>query len=453
VKKGRVFFSTIILFMFLSSMALANGLNLNSVGSRAFAMGGAFVGLADDFSALHWNPAGIAQFDKKYFGFYGTDVIPSGTYKLVPELPGLGKFTLVNAKTERKHYLVGMAAYYHPISENMVFGFGVYTPAGLGSNWSGEDFVLVAMNNPNLKWMSKIGLVTFAPALAYKVSEQIFVGAALNINYGIFDVGMHAGSQDLGVDLGQYEESMSGWGYGATFGVLVKPNEKFSLGATFRTASTIKFSGEAEISNLNVLGQIPGSPFFGATIETKSDLDREVTWPMWLAGGVAFRPAENLILTADLQWTQWSKIENITTDYKHPFWALFMELSGDDVRKMDWKDALQIRFGAEYKINTVAIRGGYYWDPSPAPDQTMNVLLPNYDFNVITAGFGYSLDGLQIDFAVEYLMGKERNVPFDVVPLGGLEFNIVNASGYEAAMPGLFEMNIFAGSISVSYKF
>jgi len=66
MKKGRIFFSSITLLCFLSPLALANGLNLNSLGTRALTMGGAFVGLADDFSAIYWNPAGIAQFDTKY---------------------------------------------------------------------------------------------------------------------------------------------------------------------------------------------------------------------------------------------------------------------------------------------------------------------------------------------------------------------------------------------------
>lgn len=443
--RGKIFFWMLAFVVFLSSMALANGLNLNSLGSKALAMGGAFVGLADDFSAIFWNPAGIALFDNKYFGFYGVDIIPSGAYELSPLIPGLGEFTLVNAETESKHYLAGMAAYYYPVSKNIVAGLSVYTPSGLGAKWNGADFTVIANNNPSLKWESKIGMVTIAPALAYKINDQVFVGAALNINYATFDVAMHAGAEEvegLTRDLGQYEESMNGWGYGGTFGVLFKPSEKISLGATFRTASTVKFSGEATISNMQLLGA-----------NSTSDLDREVTWPMWIAGGVAFRPLEKLILTADLQWTQWSKIEVIETTYKDPVWAPMMAISGDDERPMYWDDKLQIRFGAEYQVSNLAFRAGYYNDPSPAPDETMNVLLPNYDFNVVTGGFGYYLNGLQIDLAVEYLMGKERSVPFDVIPL--LEdpyFEIELRPGYEKAMPGAYSQNILVISISAGYR-
>lgn len=445
MKKKRLFVFILTFLVFLSSLALANGLNLNSLGTRALTMGGAFVGLADDFSAIFWNPAGIAQFDKQYFGFYGTDIIPSGTYKMEMTIPGIGSITAVDAKTKSKHYLAGMAAYFRPVSENIVAGLAVYAPSGLGSQWDGTDFTLISMNSA-YDWMSYIRLITISPALAFKLNDQIFVGAALNINYGGFDVKTHAGDEELGIDIGQYEENLNGWGYGATLGILVKPSEKLSLGATFRTSSKINFSGDVTISKINILGMIPSTPLFGATIPTTSSVERNVTWPLWIAGGVAFRPVENLILTADIQWTQWKKIDVFETQFEDPLWGAIL---GKDIREMHWENATQIRFGAEYKMNTIAIRGGYYYDPSPAPDKTMNVLLPNYDFNVVTIGFGYNLDGLQVDFGFEYLMGKERNIPYGKTREDFPDYD----PEWKSAMPGIYNMNIFVPNLSVSYKF
>lgn len=439
MKKGRMVLSVVVSLLVVSSLSLANGLNLNSLGSRALSMGGAFVGLADDFSAIYWNPAGIAQFDRQYFGFYGTDIIPSGTYKFDMTIPGLGTVPMVNAETQTKHYLAGLAAYYYPISENLVAGVGVYVPSGLGSRWDGADFSAVTMGG-TVEWMSRIGMVTISPALAYKVSDQVYVGATLNINYAVFEVKTFAGDQDLGINLGQYEEKLNGWGYGATLGILIKPSEMFSLGATVRTKSTISFSGDVSIENLNVLGLIPGTPLFGTTISNSTTADREVSWPWWVAGGVAVKPVESLTLTADLQWTQWSEIDVMESEFKDPLWAILV----DAERKMQWDDKMQIRFGAEYRINSVALRAGYYWDPSPAPDKTMNVLLPNYDFNVITFGLGYNLNGLQVDFAFEYLMGKERNIPLQ---------KTMTDPDWETAMPGKYNMKIAVPNISISYRF
>ncbi len=444
MKKRKVFFLVLLSVCCLCSLAMANGLNLNSLGARALAMGGAFVGLADDFSAIYWNPAGIALFQKKYFGFYGADLIPSGEYRLDVDVPV--DMILVNARTETKHYLTGLAAYYHPVSEKVVVGLSVYVPSGLGALWDGIDFALLPAQaglppNLTINWKSKIGMVSFSPALAIKVNDKLSIGATFNINYAMFDISMWAGATEAPmplVDLGQYEESMTGWGYGTTLGVLFKPVEKLSFGATFRSASTVGFKGEATISGMTVLGEamIPPTP-----LNDTSDLEREVTWPMWLAAGVAFRPIEGLTLTGDVQWTQWSTIDVMNTVFVDPFWAAIME---EGARPMHWDDALQIRIGAEYKINSYAFRAGYYYDPSPAPDRTMNVLLPNFDFNVITAGIGTHLNGLQLDFGIEYLMGKERNVPVE---------RVATDPDWETAQPGIYNMNIIVPTISVSYRF
>ncbi|MFW6132084.1 MAG: OmpP1/FadL family transporter [Candidatus Aminicenantaceae bacterium] len=436
MKKTRLFLGVLVFTFLLSTMSFANGLNLNSLGSRAQAMGGAFIGLADDFSTIFWNPAGMAMFEKKHFGFYGTDLIPKGEYNL--DMSALIPGYTIDAETESKHYLAGMGAYYHPLGDNLVAGIGVYTPSGLGASWDGSDLALIS-GDPTIDWRSKIGMISIAPAIAYKISDAIAIGATLNINYGMFDIAMHAGGSGA-ANLEQYEESLNGWGYGATFGVLVKPCEMVSIGATYRTATTIKFSGEATISNIGILSMDPTSPFYGVTIDTTSDAEREVTWPMFIGGGVAVKPVDGLTVTTDLQWTQWSKIDELKATYTDPIWSIFMQAQGEDVRPMHWGNAMQIRFGAEYAMKSLAFRAGYYIDPAPAPDKTMNILLPNFDFSVICLGFGYSLNGLNIDVGFEYLMGKERTInPLD--------------PEMAEAMPGTHNMNILVPSISVGYRF
>ncbi len=68
MKKTKTMLSILTSLLFLSSFGLLNGLNLNGLGSRAVAMGGAFVALANDISAVYWNPAGIALFDQTTAG-------------------------------------------------------------------------------------------------------------------------------------------------------------------------------------------------------------------------------------------------------------------------------------------------------------------------------------------------------------------------------------------------
>jgi len=437
LKTQKLFALALLTVLGLSPLALANGLNLNSLGSRALSMGGAFVGLADDYSAIFWNPAGMAQFDTRYLGFYATDVIPSSTYLLqVPAQAGL--LTVVDAKTQSKHYLSGLLAYYHPINDYLVAGIGVYIPSGLGTAWDGNDFTGLS-NGVAYEWESKIGLVTISPGVSYKINDMISVGAALNINYGMFSMKRWAGNTapPNTIDLGQYEMNLKGWGFGATAGVLVKASDMLSFGATIRTPNRVKFSGDSSLSNIDLLG-------FKESSEAET-VSPHLTFPLWIAGGVAFRPLSGLTLTGDLQWTQWSTLDQIELKFIDPYWSLFMTASGENKMHLEWKDALQIRFGAEYWLReNLAIRGGYYYDPTPTPDKTMNFLLPSYTFNVFTLGLGYSLNGLVIDLGFEFLAGKGREVEFAKWLLD---------PAFANAQPGAYDMNIIVPNISISYKF
>src|SRR6188474_227508 len=63
----------------LALPAAARGQSLDTVGTRAQGMGGAFVGVADDASAVYWNPAGLAG------GAYFSLVLDGSGGRAVPE--------------------------------------------------------------------------------------------------------------------------------------------------------------------------------------------------------------------------------------------------------------------------------------------------------------------------------------------------------------------------------
>lgn len=441
MKKGRLVIAIITFLAFACPLTFANGLNLNGLGAKAVAMGGAFVGLADDFSAVFWNPAGIAQFDKKYIGFYGTDIIPSMTYTLDVPTP-IGEINLVDGKSVTEHFLAGMVAYYHPVSENLVAGFAVYAPAGLGIEWPGEDMANIAgppifPPDSTTKWRSKIYVLSISPVLAFKLSEQVMFGATLNINYGSFETAQYGGSAPLpippyAVNLGQQVIDMSGWGIGATFGLMIKPSDMFSLGVTFRTPFKIPFKGTTMVAGIPQLAPVVGP------IDATTDVEADLTWPMWLCGGIAFKPIDRLTLTFDAQYSQWSKIQEVEIIFSDPVWAQLMALTDGNKLTLEWESQVVFRFGAEFMASEkFAIRAGYYRDPSPAPDKTMNILLPVADFNCFAFGIGYNIDGVAIDLGVEYLKGDQRDIPY---------------GKYEVAMPGVYNLKILALELCIGYR-
>ena len=54
-------------FMFLTSLAFSQtnlNWNITGAGARAEGLGGAFIGVADDATAIVWNPAGLTQLER-----------------------------------------------------------------------------------------------------------------------------------------------------------------------------------------------------------------------------------------------------------------------------------------------------------------------------------------------------------------------------------------------------
>lgn len=399
----------VILAAGLTTGLFANGLNLNGNGSKANAMGGAFVGLANDFSAAYWNPAGLAQMTTASFSLYGSDIMPFGTYKF--ELAG------IDAKSTFKHYLIPAFGYFRPIGDKVVVGLYVNAPSGAGATWNGED--LAPLVKGVYDWNSKLGIFTISPAIAVKLTEKIMFGATLDINYGMLDM-----SQPV-PGLGQYSEDLTGWAVSGTFGLLVKPVKEFSFGVSYKLPFTAKLKGTVDI---------PAATGFG--LPASDTGTRTATWPQWLAAGIAVKPTDKLTLTADVQYTNWKKLQTIPVTFVNAGWeAYFAEGAA---YQLLWKDTTQFRFGAEYMASKcLALRAGYYFDPNPGPVDTQNILLPEFKYSWITAGFGYMSGKIAIDFSLEYGTGTDITVPL----------------GLDDGMPGVHGMTIVAPSLSFTYKF
>jgi hypothetical protein len=77
LKKTRLF-ATVATLLWLAPGPVS-AQSFPAVGARAAGMGGAFVGVADDASAIYWNPAGLAA------GSYFSLVLEGGSTKVAPE--------------------------------------------------------------------------------------------------------------------------------------------------------------------------------------------------------------------------------------------------------------------------------------------------------------------------------------------------------------------------------
>lgn len=404
----KVTLSLLIVLAF-STNIYANGLSLNSVGTKALGMGGAFVALSNDATAIYWNPAGLAG-QNSSIQLYFTGVMPLGSYDYAP--------ANVSVETEPNLYPTGglMGVYR---MDNLTFALGVYVPSGLGAEYDGSKLAAFA-GGANLNWRSRIGVITISPAIAYQVTDQFSIGLGIDISYGLFDLDRAVAVPGVGAF--QYTEESTGLGFGATLGLKYDINDQFAVGLSVRTPSKIAMSGTAK------------NPAFAGFGAPETDFDRDVTWPLWIAGGIAYKPTKCLTLVLDAQYSQWSELDELVTEFDNAVWKGATEPTGDNKFILQWEDAVQIRFGGEYMVTPMtALRLGYYYDPAPAPDKTLNILFPSSTNHVVTGGFGYSFDKYTIEAGLEYLIGADR----EVTPA-------------EHNMPGVHHLDVFAFSLGFS---
>ena len=430
---------SILVVLIIAVSAFGNGVSLNSPGTRAIAMGGAMIAHSSDYSTPYWNPAGLMNTEGMQASFFLTDLVPMASYKF--DTYG------IDAEAVTNHNFVPNFSFLWTcmVNENMRMGFSMIVPAGLGVEWEGDD--LLAFGGPShldpggllanpfygqsYDWMSHIGVLDFALSAAMKFGDKLNAGASLRMGYGMMEmqrgvdmvditplaVGSNPVPGEDGMVDTQYKEESSGMGFGLGLGVQYALNEKTNLGLSIRTPMNIKFEGDAT---------------FGTT---ESAFEREISWPMWVGGGVSYQVNDDLLVGLDVQWSQWSETQDVLT-------AEYTDINQEDDLTLLWEDAIQIRVGAEYMLNEqLALRAGFYTDPAPGVEETQQILIPQADYVVVAGGCGYKVnDKISIDAALEYLIGSD----VEVDPLTYM-------SG--VGMPGTHGINIFVWSLGATYTF
>jgi hypothetical protein len=183
----RVMVVSLALIMVLSAVALADGIGAfsafkNGIGARALAMGGAFVAVADDATAMVWNPAGLAQLSDTRLAGMSTDLF------------GLGiTHQFVGATTSFANLGIGLGWERASIAGQSVDEGGVL---GSAFTWS-ENAIIgslatnvmdVAMAGANVKYYMGSGLNNSATGFGFDLGLLVNLGDMFMIGVNAMDL-------------------------------------------------------------------------------------------------------------------------------------------------------------------------------------------------------------------------------------------------------------------------
>jgi len=377
-----------LVFFGLSSLSHGSGFLIYEHGAAAMAMGGAFVALANNPSAVFHNPAGIAFLEGTQI-YLGTTLITSNTSL---ELTNLA----TTVETVSQWFYPSTFYISHKINDRIAAGFGFFNPYGLGTKWP-EDYALKYISTED-----DMKTFFFNPVIAVKLDENFSV--AVGVTYVYATLGFNRVNL---VDLTAYGGSIyeapielkgTGSAFGLNAGALYR-GENFSLGFNWRGGFDLDLEGDLALDNTNI------PTIFQPSVPTEADIATTMSIPHILGFGVAFNLTESLIFTADLHYVLWTSFEEFVIDVDNP------DPVPDETETFEenWKDSYIIRGGFQYMVNeNFALRAGFLYDKTPQPVETMDPLLPDANRWAITGGFGYKSGNFVIDVAYQYEPFKDR---------------------------------------------
>lgn len=374
----------LLLLVMNTSLILAGGFQINEHGAKAMALGGAFTAIADDPSAIYWNAAGMTQMQGTNF-LLGTALIsPKSTFRGVA--PSVNMNYMKDNVFFPSHLFIT-----HSFTNSFAAGVGITTPFGLGTEWD---------NNWVGKYLAiKTELRTFwvPVTLAYNILDNLSVSGGFV--YSFADVLITRKNSQSPFEGDAYVElegeDFSAFGY--NFGLMYKPVEQLTIGATFRSEVNYTFDGKATTTGAQQLLDIKALP--------NGDATAKLTTPMNIVGGIAVQIMPELLLSADFQWVGWSSYDTLAVDFKDPDF-------NDSASPRLYDDTFILRFGAQYGIsNDFALMGGIYYDQMPVKPEKLSPTLPETDRLGFSIGADARIfDNFGITGSYLYIRGSELTI-------------------------------------------
>jgi long-chain fatty acid transport protein len=381
--------SAAIVALVWTGTATAGGFNIYEMGTRATAMGGAFTATADDATALFYNPAALAWQESRWEASGDLSlIVPNAKYA---RADGVELLYPGDERSETKSAVFtpfGAYLSYRMRDYPIAFGLGGFTPFGLGIEWeSPESFA----GRP-LATNSQIQGYYISPMVAWAPTDVVSVSAGLHVVKTHLTLERYV-TLPLGQNVGEFQiEGSSNWSVAPAGAVMVRPTEELSVGLNYKGGVTNEF--EDQDADLNF--------FSPSTSDISTNVSGDLDFPAIVSGAVRYQFTPRFGAEFDLVWFQWSVFEEVALDFENDAF--------DTVLEENYNDVFQYRFGLEYAANeTWRFMGGFVYDNTPQPLNSISPLLPDADRRDYSLGATWSHEDWEVSAAYMYVDFLERS--------------------------------------------
>lgn len=442
----------LILLIATTGSLFGAGFALSGQGSRATAMGGAFRGLADDATAMFWNPAGLGFMNETSASLGGTFILPSSSWEPTAAVPGIPAAKYDSKKKLRAFPSIFMT---EDTEKNLRWGFSAYVPYGLGATWDAYTLptgpgtsvdITYAAGFPTEEMMSSLAIIDAHPTLAYRILPNLSAGLGVSLMYGTVEI-----LKTRPFQLPDSLNTMNPWyspmtikldgtgiGIGANLGLLYKATPCLSVGLSGKTPSKLHMDGEADI-NLWLNSAVSGMMGFPVPIKSggKDDVKTAINLPGEIGLGLSYKVKPNWVMNLDYAYTMWSGLDKATITMDDSIMVMTSKIEETELN-FSWKDTSRVSLGTEYRMGVNALRAGVYFEQSAIPDETLSPTFPDINNKLsLNLGYGRVFGPLTIDLNGQVNLFQERKIETQSAD----------------NMTGTYNANVISGNIGIGYRF
>ncbi|MCM2272081.1 MAG: outer membrane protein transport protein [candidate division Zixibacteria bacterium] len=439
----RLWLYSCLLLLALTGLASAQvSFDFTGAGARAEGMGKAFIGVADDASALTWNPAGLVGHEKPILGLSLATSRPRGSFKYMngnsydftESYNNLTYLSFLSPVRIRGHQFVLSAAYSQTFEDYEQVNFDQAANDVPHELLFGETYdyraIIMSQHHAN-PYIINFGFGTpVSPALDLGASINIYSGRAvtrsqvkqMSYEYEAID----RLNQEVTRDSTQSSlDTASFSGMNFTFAGKWHRN-KLALGFVVRSAHSFEALSDIKLSDtVRYNGQLKT----GGTVYLDDQLIKyELPWIF--GAGMGYKMTENWLLAFDAEYRGYAstKIKRRT--------SIRIGSGGNNEEIFEEFDpqfynCFVFRAGTEYLWNTgksafpiVPLRFGLGYVPIPTPSVTIDGDREQVTQYQVSAGTGVRWSQIFLDLSYGY---STRNTNAETVFNGIVESGEINS--------------------------
>ncbi|MBN2104336.1 outer membrane protein transport protein [bacterium] len=437
--KITLMISAIFLTAFLNAQTPDEAINFmeneEGIGVKATALGNAFTAVADDYSAIYWNPAGLALLSRSEItgdlyhlnlnneaSFSGTTQIDRQIYTKLRTLGLAYKFP-----TTRGSFVFGLG--YHRFKNYDSFlhfsGFNSQNSGlafELEDDWGNAQTYYFDRNVLQSEDISENGnLSAFALGAGLAMSPSFNLGATIQFITGKYQYLFDFYQDDIYDEYFNYPADFYAYelhqdistefsGVGLKLGGLFHVNDEFRLGASVDLPTDLRIHETWSESDALIFDDDYISEMDLGT----NDWEYIIHYPLQISGGAALT-FKQLLLAVSCNYRDWTQVKfekpggyDMDADYSDL-------LSQNPLFSEQFRPVLAWGVGAELRVpgSSVKLRGGYRVVPSPLYDAD-----PSLNKRYFSGGIGICVDAMS-SLHITYVRGVWNRDTVDGYTPGG----------------------------------